>query len=268
MAVDGICIASVHIMVRIAAFRFSEGADYRHALLAFAAGVVLLVAATCASAQSAEFASEVEERVVTLTNDVRAKNGAQPLQAESRLADAARSFAAYIAGAGRLDHDADGTTPAERVKKRGYAYCIVAENLGMEYSSGGFTPERLSKNFIDGWMESPTHRGNILEPDITQIGVGVSRNKAGEYYAVQVFARPLAQMTRFRIFNRANATVRYEYRKRGVTLGPRQGRNHESCVAGTVKLDSSGQEVSLQPKDGGRYAITQTAQGVYRIAEE
>lgn len=255
-------------MVAVPALRFSEGADYRQALRAFAAGVLLLLAATCARAQAPDFASDVEGRVIALTNDARAKNGLQPLQGEARLTDAARYFAGYIAGAGRLDHDADGTTPPDRVKQRGYAYCIVAENLGMEYSSGGFMPDRLSRNFVDGWMESPTHRGNILEPDVTQIGVGVSRNKAGEYYAVQVFARPLTQMTRFRIVNRANATVRYEYRKRGVTLGPKQGRNHESCVAGTLKLDSAGQEVLLQPKDGGRYAITQTAQGVYRITEE
>ena len=154
------------------------------------------------------------------------------------------------------------------MKKRGYTYCIVAENLGMEYSSGGFTPERLSRNFIDGWMDSPTHRGNMLQPEITQIGVGVSRSKGGEYYAVQVFARPLSKMTRFRIVNRANGTVRYEFRSRAVTLGPRQGRNHESCLPGTLKLDSSGQEVALQPKDGGRYAISETTRGVYRIVED
>jgi len=259
-------------MVALPKFRFAEGADYSHAVRAFTATLALvsalLAAATSARAQSPDFAQEVEERVVNLTNDVRAKSALAPLQGEARLTDAARTFASYLASTGRLEHDADGTTPAERVKTRGYAYCIVAENLGMEYSSGGFTPDRLSRVYVDAWMQSPTHRGNILQPDVTQIGVGVARSRAGEYYAVQVFARPLSQMTRFRIANRANATVRYEYRGRGVTLGPRQARNHESCVAGPVKLDSSGQDVVLQPRDGGRYAITETARGVYRITED
>jgi uncharacterized protein YkwD len=261
-------------MVALPKLRFAEGADYSHAVRAFTATLValvvlaLLAAVTCARAQSPDFASEVEERVVNLTNEVRAKSALAPLQGEARLTDAARAFASHLASTGRLEHDADGTTPPERVKKRGYAYCIVAENLGMEFSSGGFTAERLSRNFVDGWMDSPTHRGNIVQPDVTQIGVGVSRSRAGEYYAVQVFARPMAQMTRFRIANRANATVRYEYRGRGVTLGPRQARNHESCVGAAVKLDSSGQDVLLQPRDGGRYAITESARGVYRIAEE
>ena len=247
-------------------FRFPEAADYRHAICVVTA--LLLLSATSARGQSPEFASEVEARVVTLTNETRAKSGLQALATETRLTDTARAFAGVVANTGRLDHDADGTTPADRVKKRGYVYCIVAENLGMEYSSGGFTPERLSRNFVTGWMESPTHRDNILQPDVTEIGVGVSRNKAGEYYAVQVFARPMSQMTRFRVTNRANATVRYEYRTRGVSLGPRQARNHESCIAGSLKLESAGQDVLVQPRDGARYVVTQGAQGSYRIAEE
>jgi uncharacterized protein YkwD len=247
--------------------RFSEGADYRQALVGIAAAVWMLFAPV-AKAQAPEFTADVEERVLALTNDLRSKSGIGPLAAEARLTDAARSFVRHIASTGRLEHDADGTTPAERVRKRGYAYCMVAENLASEYNSGGFTPENLARNFVQHWSESPTHRGNMLEPEITQIGIGVERNRSGEYYAVQVFARPMTQMTRFRIFNRANATVRYEYRSRAVTLGPNQGRNHESCVAGTLKLDSAGKEVLLQPRDGGRYAITEPARGVYRLAEE
>jgi uncharacterized protein YkwD len=254
-------------MIALPVFRFRRAADYSQALRTFAAAL-LAVLSMHAGAQSQEFAADVEERVIALTNDSRSKNGAAPLQSEPRLTDVARDFARYLASAGKLEHDADGTTPAERVKKRGYSFCMVAENLAMEYNSAGFTPERLSRNYLEGWLASQTHRGNILQPDITQIGVGVVRSKAGEYYAVQVFARPLAQMTRFRVVNRVNGTVRYDYRNRGVTLGPKQGRNHESCVAGTLKLDSSGKEVTIQPKDGGRYAITESARGVYRIGEE
>ncbi|HEX2827305.1 MAG TPA: CAP domain-containing protein [Burkholderiales bacterium] len=254
-------------MSEIPQSRFCEGADYRQALAAIAAALWMLVAQG-AGAQVPDFTGDVEERVLALTNDLRVKSGIAPLASESRLTDTARSFAHYIASTGRLDHDADGTTPADRVKKRGYTYCMVAENLAFEYSSAGFTPDRLSRNFFEHWAESPTHRGNMLQPELTQIGVGVARNRSGEYYAVQVFGRPLAQMTRFRVLNRANATVRYQYRNSSVTLGPKQGRNHESCVAGTVKLDSSGQEILLQPRDGGRYAITEVGRGVYRITDE
>src|SRR5688500_17813059 len=165
-------------MIKIRAGKVFEGADYSHALCALAA-VLLLAFVPRVHAQQPAFATEVEERVVALTNDCRKQNGLQPLQAEPRLADAPRYFAGYLAKTGMLEHDADGTTPPERVKKRGYSHCIVAENLAMEYSSRGFTPDQLSRNFLQGWSESPTHRGNMLEPDITEIGIGVASSKDG-----------------------------------------------------------------------------------------
>src|ERR1700682_3276267 len=154
---------------------------------------ILLLALLCVSAASAAptppaFTEDVETRVVTLTNDLRKQQGLQPVQPESRLTEAARYFAAYIAKTDKLDHDADGSTPADRVKKRGYGFCIIAENLSYEYAFAGFTPNRLSENFVRGWNESPTHRSNMLAPDVTQIGLGVAPgSKSGEYYAVQVF---------------------------------------------------------------------------------
>jgi uncharacterized protein YkwD len=215
------------------------------------------------------FAASTEQSVLALTNAFRAESGLQALEAEPRLADAARSFAGYLASTGKLDHDADGTTPPERVKKRGYEYCIVAENLASEYSSAGFTPDALAQNVVQGWRASPTHRDNMLQADVTQIGVGVARSpKDGEYFAVQVFARPMSQMVRFRVSNRANATVRYEYRKRMVTLAPKQSRNHETCVAGDLRLDTGGQNVALRPKNGGRYAIVGSGSGGFRLQEE
>jgi uncharacterized protein YkwD len=222
-----------------------------------------------AAAASAQFFEQVEQRVTALTNEVRQQTGLQPLEPETRLADAARYFAGYLASTGKLDHDADGTLPAERVKKRGYSYCMVAENLASEYSSAGFTPEALSRNFVEGWRQSPTHRENMLLADITQIGVGVARSaKDGEYFAVQVFARPMSAMVKFRVTNRSNATVRYEFRKRPVTLGPKQGRLHESCVASELRLETGGQDASIRARDGARYVITETGRGVFRFQEE
>jgi uncharacterized protein YkwD len=246
-----------------------EAADYSRALTWLTA--VLSLCASCAGAlaQTPMTTSAVEERVLALTNEFRAQNALQPLQTEARLDDTARYFAAYVANTGNLEHDADGATPAERVKKRGYNYCIVAENLAFEYSSSGFTPDRLARSFIEGWSASPTHRANMLEPAVTQIGIGVAPSKkSGEYYAVQVFGRPMSQMIKFRVTNRTNATVRYEYRKRTVALGPKQARNHESCAPGELRVDTATQEAVARPKDGGRYSIVEAAQGVYRVTEE
>src|SRR5688572_33226769 len=118
---------------------------------------VLVVAP--ARAQEASFNSQVEARVLALVNDLRTGHGLAPLERESRLAQAADYLAGYMAGAGQLDHRADGSTPATRVKQRGYAYCNLSENIAMEYESRGFTVERLASRLVQGWRDSPTHRG-------------------------------------------------------------------------------------------------------------
>jgi uncharacterized protein YkwD len=234
--------------------------------------VLAILSGWCAAQDrsvSAAYSAELEQRVTALTNEFRKDNGLPPLEPETRLSEAARYFAGHLASTGRLDHDADGTTPPERVKKRGYSYCMVAENLASEFSPAGFAADRLASNLVQGWRDSPTHRENMLLPDITQIGVGLARSqKDGEYFAVQVFARPLSQMLKFRVTNRSNATVRYDFRKRTVTLGPRQGRMHESCAAGDLRLDTGGQNLVMRPRDGGRYAIMQAGSSGFRWQDE
>jgi uncharacterized protein YkwD len=151
----------------------------------------LLVAAWPARAQTEPgFNERVEARVLALVNELRMERGLKPLERDRKLDAAAEYFGGYMASAGKLEHGADGSTPAARVKQRGYAYCVVSENIAYEYSSRGFTAERLAHTFVDGWRDSPTHRDNILDPEVTQTGLGVARSEKGEYYAAQLFARP------------------------------------------------------------------------------
>ena len=146
-------------------------------------------------AQRESFKEQVRERVAALVNELRTQHGARPLEREARLEEAAGYLADYMARTDRLDHRADGTSPRERVKQRGYAYCDVSENIAVEYSSRGFTIEGLARNFIRGWHDSPTHRANMLDPIVTQTGLGVARSARGEYFVAQVFARPMTPGT-------------------------------------------------------------------------
>lgn len=150
----------------------------------------LMLAAPRARAQDAIFTQQVEARVLALVNDLRTEHGLPALQRESTLDQTADYFAGYMARTERLDHRADGATPAGRVKQRGYVYCNLSENIAMEYSSRGFAAETLARDLVEGWRDSPTHRANILDRVATQTGVGISRNGKGEYYAAQLFGRP------------------------------------------------------------------------------
>ena len=172
-----------------------QKAHYSRAVAGLLLAAVLVVSPR---AQQPSFTSQVEARVLALINDFRAGEGLGPLERDSRLDQAADYLAGYMAGAGRFDHRADGSTPAARVKQRGYAYCDLSENIAMEYDLRGFTVERLASSYLQNWRDSPTHRANILDRAVTQTGIGVARNAQGEYYVTQVFARPRPAIGRCR----------------------------------------------------------------------
>ena len=86
-------------------------------------------------------------------------------------------------------HEADGRQPWDRVRTQGYDYCEVAENIAYAWRTNGFSPEQLVNEFVQGWEHSPEHRKNMLNPDLTEIGVAVARSPdTGLYYAVQISA--------------------------------------------------------------------------------
>ena len=217
------------------------------------------------------FTQQVENRVVALVNEFRAEKGLHPLELEPRLGATARDFSAHIAARGKLDHHADGVTPAARAEQRGYDYCNLAENLAYEYNSRDFSAEQLARNFVNGWKDSPAHRANMLEPDVTETGLAVTRGRQnGEYYAVQMFGRPTTHKLKFSIANRSSAAVRYEHRKRTIALGPRQTRSHESCGGGDVTINwpYAQESTTIRPKNGERYVITSTGKGLFRVEPE
>lgn len=134
----------------------------------------------------------VERLVVTGANDFRRGEGAAPLAVDAKLSAAARGLAAHMARTDRYGHEADGRTPAQRVQAQGYTWCMVAENIAMQYYSGGFATDELAQRFVQGWVDSPGHRRNLLERDATQTGVAIAHSaRSGRYYAVQVFGRPM-----------------------------------------------------------------------------
>lgn len=153
-------------------------------------GATLLLSLPASGHTEPGFAERVEARVLALVNDLRLEKGLKPLERERRLDAAAEYFGTYMASTGKLEHDADGRTPAARVKQQGYVYCVISENIAYEYSSRGFTTDRLARNLVEGWRDSPTHRENILDAQVTQTGLAIARSERGEYYAAQLFGRP------------------------------------------------------------------------------
>ena len=128
--------------------------------------------------------AEMETRVRQQINKIREEHGLQPLELNERLAGVARDYSRQMAQHDFFSHTGvDGKQVGERARAAGIAYWVVGENLFK--STNAPQPVPLS---IEGWMNSPGHRDNILHADYRETGVGIWRD-GNTYYFTQLFLR-------------------------------------------------------------------------------
>jgi uncharacterized protein YkwD len=121
-----------------------------------------------------------EQKILELTNKAREKDKLGPLKPNPVLTEVARAHSANMAKQGKMEHDLDGKTSAQRVKAAGYEYSWTGENIAMG--------ENWSiQGVFKGWMDSPPHRENILNANYKEIGIGIAKDKDGKDYFTQVF---------------------------------------------------------------------------------
>jgi hypothetical protein len=146
-------------------------------ILAFAC----LVGMTCgARAQSTE-----ARQLMDATNGDRAQHGLGPLQWDPALARAAQAHAYQMVRHGELSHQYAGEPElAERAGRGGAHFSTVAENIAVAAS-----PQLVEAE----WMHSPPHRHNILDPQLTTVGIGLVR-QGDNLWAVEDFSAAVAQM--------------------------------------------------------------------------
>jgi uncharacterized protein YkwD len=154
----------------------------RKYVMAIGSMVILSVLAPVAVATEASSAASIEAEIVRLTNVERARKGLRPVQANTLLNTAAVRHAANMARQNRMSHVLDGKDPSERLQDAGYAWQMYGENVAYGFPDAAAV--------VKGWMNSPGHRRNLLNPDVTEIGVGVETSRAGRPYFCQVFGRP------------------------------------------------------------------------------
>ena len=127
--------------------------------------------------------SDDEKMLLELTNKERADKKLPPLEANPVLFKVARAHAANMAKQGKMEHELDGKSPADRIRAAGYEYAYIAENIAV---GARMSPAAVVK----AWMESQVHRENILNDKCTEIGIGVVKNDKGETYYTQEFGAP------------------------------------------------------------------------------
>lgn len=121
------------------------------------------------------------ELALILTNTERSMRGLAPLEWDNSLAYLAKAHCDDMVRRRFFSHNnPDGKTPFDRMKDAQISYRAAGENI----AAGSYSPIEAVRE----WMNSPSHRENILNPKFKSIGIAVV--KGGEYgiYWAQEFA--------------------------------------------------------------------------------
>lgn len=136
-----------------------------------------------------KFLASVLPGVLTsLTNEERIDNDVPTLKENSLLVKAAQAKAEDMAKNGYFAHTSpDGKTPWYWLRQVGYSYKSAGENLAVNF----FDSEDVTR----AWMNSPTHKANIVKADYTEIGIGVANGVyqgRNTVFVAQFFGTPFA----------------------------------------------------------------------------
>lgn len=125
-----------------------------------------------------------QAEILRLVNVERAREGLDPVVYNQTLENQATEYACEMIVYDFFDHvnPETGTHLADRADEFGYDFRMIGENL----AAGQATPAQAMWD----WMNSEGHRANIMNPDFTELGVGVRLGGDYNIYWVQEFGMP------------------------------------------------------------------------------
>ncbi len=133
-----------------------------------------------------QIAAVITATLVDLANNDRKADSVGTLTINPKLVAAAQAKADDMAKNGYFAHTSpDGKTSWSWFQQAGYAFSYAGENLAVNFAD--------SEDVEQAWMDSPTHRANILNGKFTEIGIATAE---GEYkgrkttFVVQMFGTP------------------------------------------------------------------------------
>lgn len=137
------------------------------------------------------FSNIVQDDIVALTNAARQGQGLPELITSPTLKKVADLKLADMLQKNYFSHTSpEGKTPWYWFDKAGYNYKLAGENLAMDFF--------MSKDVVNAWMNSESHKRNILFKDFKEIGVAVGKGKINGHETVaivEVFGSPIEKKT-------------------------------------------------------------------------
>jgi len=188
-------------------------------------------------------ASVLPAVLTSITNEDRVANKVLPLVENNLLDQAAKMKAEDMASRGYFSHTTpDGKNPWYWLDQVGYKYSYAGENLAVNFFE--------SKDVAEAWMNSPTHRANIVKKEFTEVGTGVANGiyegKATVFVA-QFFGTPAGVVSK--------ATFSKDSRK-SITPEVNKSNNKINSIATKVLGESTTKsetfsfwdEISISPR--------------------
>jgi len=143
---------------------------HKHHLIVKIAEIALFASLFACAASLAKAAPITTGNIEAMVNAERTQRGINPLKVNDSLNRAALNKSQDMISKNYFEHYAQGLTPWDFIKNQDYDYLYAGENLAMDFST--------SEGAVSAWMNSTSHRKNILNPDFQEMGVGVVK---GEY---------------------------------------------------------------------------------------
>jgi uncharacterized protein YkwD len=202
----------------------------------------------------------VARHIIERTNRFRRSHKLPEVKVNQLLTETAREFADFMAETEKYGHDADGSLPHERAARHKYEYCVLAENIAYQRGFGDFSATGLASFLVNAWRASPGHRKNLLDPDVTEIGVGLSVSEnSGSLYAVQMFGMPRSAAIKFTVANESKEKVEYQFGDDNFDLRPFSSRIHQQFRQRELKFEwaeSQGSSRTFKPRADRRYIVS------------
>ncbi len=125
------------------------------------------------------------------TNNFRAENNTELLVISDILAKAAEMKARDMAQISYFSHiGPDGEDPWVWFDRVGYDYRYAGENLAIDFTE--------SVDVTDAWIDSAKHKANLLNPNFTEVGVGIAEGfyeGRATVFVVQFFGQPVGAVS-------------------------------------------------------------------------
>jgi hypothetical protein len=115
-------------------------------------------------------------QLVYLTNLERVSRGVPPLKAASEIMNSSEFHSDWMADHDCFAHNCSGEPDwVTRIENAGYLnWRLLGENIAAGYTTASAV--------VDGWMGSPSHRANMLNPDFREGGGGYTYSGTTTYY--------------------------------------------------------------------------------------